>query len=143
VYGTGYDETRALLSGSDAIPASFGALKLLATIASYASGIPGGIFSPSLAVGAGLGYDISMALPALPVGAVVILGMVGYFSGVVQAPITAFVIVMEMTRNPAMALPLMSCSLIAYGLSRLVCAKPVYKALAEQFKEAAALPPQS
>lgn len=35
-----------------------------------------------------------------------------------------------------MALPLMSCSLIAYGLSRLVCANPVYKALAEQFKEA-------
>jgi len=57
---------------------------------------------------------------------------------VVQAPITAFVIVMEMTRDPAMALPLMSCSLIAYGLSRLVCAKPVYKALAEQFKESAA-----
>jgi H+/Cl- antiporter ClcA len=53
IYGTGYAETRTMLEGGH-IPGSFGALKLLATIVSYASGIPGGIFSPSLAVGAGL-----------------------------------------------------------------------------------------
>lgn len=62
-----------------------------------------------------------------------ILSMVGYFSGVVQAPITAFVIVIEMTRDSNMALPLMAVSLIAYGLSRVVCPKPLYKVLAKGY----------
>jgi len=138
VYGTGYAETRAILSGSAAIPHSFGLLKLAATVISYASGIPGGIFSPSLAVGAGLGQDVALLLPAAPVAAVAVLGMVSYFSGVVQAPITAFVIVLEMTRDSDMALPSMAASLIAYGFSRLVSPQPVYKALAKSFRPPAA-----
>jgi H+/Cl- antiporter ClcA len=48
--------------------------------------------------------------------------MVGYFAGVIQAPITAFVIVMEMTNNQTMILPLMTASLIGYGISRLIVA---------------------
>ena len=63
----------------------------------------------------------------------VLLGMAGYFAGVVQAPITAFVIMLEMTNDHAMALPLMAVSLLAYGVSRLVCPRPIYHALAEQF----------
>jgi len=133
IYGTGYTETRTLLEGGP-IPQSFGALKLLATVVSYASGIPGGIFSPSLAVGARLGQNAALLLPGSPVAAVVILGMVSYFSGVVQAPLTAFVIVVEMTRDSDMALPLLAASLIAYGFSRFVCPRPVYKALAKSFR---------
>jgi chloride channel protein, CIC family len=133
IYGTGYGETRTILEGG-AIPESFGILKLAATVVSYASGIPGGIFSPSLAVGAGLGQNAALLLPGTPLAAVVILGMVSYFSGVVQAPLTAFVIVIEMTRDPDMAFPLLASSLIAYGFSRLVCPRPVYKALAKSFR---------
>lgn len=62
-----------------------------------------------------------------------LLGMVAYFAGVVQAPITAFVIVLEMTGNSAMVLPLMAASLIATGASRVICPKPLYKALAKEF----------
>jgi H+/Cl- antiporter ClcA len=134
IYGTGYEETRAILDGSHAIPESFGALKLAATVISYASGIPGGIFAPSLAIGAGLGQNFALLFPAAPVAAICVLAMVGYFSGVVQAPITAFVIVLEMTRDADMALPLMSVSLVAYGTSRLVCPRPLYKALAKSFR---------
>jgi H+/Cl- antiporter ClcA len=134
IYGTGYAETRAILDGSHDIPATFGVMKLIATLVSYASGIPGGVFAPSLAVGAGLGLNIASLLPAAPVAPIVVLAMVGYFSGVVQAPITAFVIVIEMTRNADMALPLMAVSLIAYGISRLVCPRPLYKALAKSFR---------
>ena len=133
IYGTGYTETRAILNGG-LVPQSFGALKLLATVVSYASGIPGGIFSPSLAVGAGLGQNAALLLPGSPLAAVVILGMVAYFAGVVQAPLTAFVIVVEMTRDSGMALPLLAASLIASGFSRLVCPRPVYKALAKGFR---------
>ena len=133
IYGTGYTETRTLLEGGS-IPQSFGALKLLATVVSYASGIPGGIFSPSLAVGAGLGHNAALLLPGSPAAAVVILGMVSYFAGVVQAPLTAFVIVIEMTRDSDMALPLLAASMIAYAFSRFVCPRPVYKALAKSFR---------
>ena len=85
-------------------------------------------------MGAGIGQNIAHLLPHAPAAAIVILGMVGYFSGVVQAPITAFVIVVEMTRDADMALPLMAVSLIAYGLSRMVCPRPVYKTLAKSFR---------
>lgn len=74
--------------------------------------------------------------------AVAVIGMVAYFSGVVQAPITAFVIVAEMRRDADMALPLMATSIIAYGFSRLVCPQPVYKALSKAFRPSrAATPP--
>jgi H+/Cl- antiporter ClcA len=111
-------------------------MKLLATVVSYASGIPGGIFAPSLAIGAGLGRTVAHLLPAAPAGAVVLLGMVAYFSGVVQAPITAAVIVMEMTDNQDMTVPLMAASFLAYGVSRVVCPHPLYGALAERFLKA-------
>ena len=62
---------------------------------------------------------------------IVILGMIGYFTGVVQTPITAFVIVMEMTDNQELVLAMMATALIASGTSKLVCKKPIYEALAE------------
>lgn len=137
VYGTGYDEAKGLIEGSHTLPRSFGFLKLLASVLSYASGIPGGIFAPSLAVGAGLGADLQGLMPLVPVGALCILGMAGYFSGVVQAPITAVVIVLEMTDDQSLTLPLMASALLAYGVSRLVCPKPFYKTLALGFVSAA------
>ena len=121
------------MEGTAAVPWDFGLLKLAATVLSTVSGMPGGIFSPSLAVGAGLGANVGPLLPGVPVDAAVLLGMTGYFAGVVQAPITAFVIVLEMTNDHAMALPLMAVALLAYGVSRLVCPHPVYHALAEGF----------
>lgn len=136
IYGTGYAETRQILEGSTSIPQSFGILKLFASVVSYVSGVPGGLFSPSLAVGAGFGQNVALLLPGAPVAAVVVLGMVGYFAGVVQAPITAFVIVIEMTRDSEMALPLMAAALIAHGMSRLICPRPLYKTLAKAFKPA-------
>ena len=122
-----------ILEGTGDIPESFGFLKLLATLISYISGIPGGVFAPSLAIGAGLGQNIAQIIPYVPLGAVVVLGMVAYFAGVVQAPVTAFVIVMEMTDNHDMIVPLMATSLLAAGCSKVVCRKPLYRALADQF----------
>ena len=132
-YGTGYHEARMILEGTGEIPESFGILKLLATLVSYVSGIPGGVFAPSLAVGAGLGQNIAQFIPYAPLGAVVVLGMVAYFAGVVQAPVTAFVIVMEMTDNHDMIVPLMAASLLAAGCSKVVCRRPLYRALADEF----------
>ena len=134
VFGTGYAQARALVqSGAGAPPPSFGGLKFVATLASSISGIPGGIFAPSLAVGAGLGADLAALLPGAPAQALVVLGMVAYFAGVVQAPITAFVIVAEMTDDHAMVVPLMLAALIGHAASRLVCPEGVYHALARNY----------
>ena len=135
IYGTGYAEAKGLIEGRGQLPVTFGLMKLVATVLSYISGIPGGIFAPSLAVGAGLGADLRFWLTGVPVGALAILGMVGYFTGVVQAPITAVVIVMEMTDNQSLTLPLMATALIAFGVSRVVCPSPIYRTMAQSFLE--------
>lgn len=133
IYGTGYNEVHQLLEGKDPLPETFGILKMAATFISYLSGIPGGLFAPSLAAGAGLGANLANLVPYVPAGAVIILGMVAYFSGVVQAPITAFVIVMEMTENHDIVLPLMATSFIAFTVSKLICPSPLYQTLAQGF----------
>jgi H+/Cl- antiporter ClcA len=133
IFGTGYAEVKAMLDSGTPVAWNFGVLKFTATALSTISGIPGGIFSPSLAVGAGLGANVAHFFPTAPLGAVILLGMVSYFAGVVQAPITAFVIVTEMTENHNMVLPLMVASLIAYATSRVVCSEGIYHALAKGF----------
>lgn len=132
-YGTGYEEAQRLVTGEGQADVGFPLFKMLATVVSYLSGIPGGIFAPSLSVGAGLGADLAMVFQSLPMQALVMLGMVSYFTGVVQTPITAFVIVMEMTDSSSMLLPLMAAALIAKSISHLVCPRPIYQALADAY----------
>ena len=137
-YGTGYAQARGMVEGTTTLGGAYVLLKFAATVISYISGIPGGIFAPSLSVGAGLGAWLSHFMPSAPEGAVVLLGMVAYFSGVVQAPITAAVIVMEMTDNQRVTVPLLAASFLAFGVSRLVCRRPIYGALARYFLDAQA-----
>ena len=139
-FGTGYDEARAIVQTQVIPPHSYAFLKALATLVSYVTGIPGGIFAPSLAVGAGLGGTLSRYLPYAPGGAIVLLTMAAYFAGVVQAPLTALVIVSEMTGNRNLTLPLMAVTLIGRGASALICRESLYRALAVAFIEK---PPQA
>jgi len=135
--GTGYHEAKQIVScaGLDNCNADFGLMypfyKILATAATYLTTIPGGLFAPSLASGAGLGANLALLFPAEMTSTIVILGMIGYFSGVVQTPITAFVIVMEMTDNHELVLAMMATALISSAVSKLVCRKSIYEALAE------------
>jgi len=136
IYGTGYAQVKAALVSGHPLSWNFGVLKLAATTLAAVSGIPGGIFSPSLAVGAGIGVNVARLFSHAPVEAIMLLGMVSYFAGVVQAPITAFVIVTEMTDNHAMVVPLMAAALIAQATSKLVCPEGIYHALAKRFVQA-------
>lgn len=132
-YGSGYSEAKSLLDGNATLPESYGLLKMAATVVSYVSGIPGGIMAPSLSAGAGFGANIAHFFTSVPAGAAIILGMVAYFAGVTQAPITAFVIVMEMTDNHEMILPLMAAAFIAKLCSRLICPTPIFHTMALNF----------
>lgn len=137
-YGSGYSEAKSLIDGNAILPESYGLLKMMATVVSYISGIPGGVMAPTLSAGAGFGANIAHFFTSAPAGATIILGMVAYFAGVTQAPITAFVIVMEMTANHEMLLPLMAAAFIAKLCSRLVCQTPLYHTMAKGFIEKSA-----
>lgn len=133
IYGTGYDEARAFVQSASITPgASFGIDKLIANVFSYWAGIPGGIFSPALAVGAGLGHNIAQFLPDVPAGTVVLLGMCAYLSGVTGAPLTSAVISMELTDNQNMVIPIMAACLLARAAASIFSPTPVYKDFAER-----------
>ncbi len=132
-WGTGYETTRTLLGGGDAALA-FGPAKFVATLATALSGAPGGIFAPSLSVGAGLGQLVSLVTTGAPSGALVLLGVAAYFTGVVRAPLTAVIIVTEMTADRAMIIPLFITALIADWVSSKVCHAKLYHALAQGFR---------
>lgn len=134
-WGTGYEATRLLIEGYGDAPVWFGPAKLLATAATAISGVPGGIFAPSLSVGAGFGQLLSYFFPSSPGGAIVLLGMAGYFVGVVRAPLTAVIILMEATASRGMIVPLFLTAIIADAVSKLVCRDKLYHGLAALFDE--------
>lgn len=132
IYGTGYIEAQGLVQSTHGAAALFGLEKLAANIVSYWAGIPGGIFSPALAVGAGMGHTLSSLLPSADAAAIVLLGMASFLAGVTQAPITSAVISMELTANQNMVIPIMGVCLLARGISSLVCARPVYRVFSDR-----------
>jgi len=115
-----------------------GPAKFFATLATALSGAPGGIFAPSLSVGAGLGDLLTSIFPDDPKGAIVLLGMIGYFVGVVRAPLTAVIIITETTASRGMIVPLFATALIADLVSALVCRERLYHGLAKGFVQACA-----
>ncbi|EZP53346.1 chloride channel protein [Sphingomonas sp. RIT328] len=131
-WGTGYGAARGMIGGVDA-PLWFGPAKFAATLATAVAGLPGGIFAPSLAVGAGVGNLLRAVFPDDPTGAVVILGMVAYFTGVVRAPLTAVIILSETTASRGLMLPMFAAAFIADGASQAVCREKLYHGLSATF----------
>ncbi len=129
-YGTGYTHTQAIITDSANTSYLFVPLKFIATWLSTLAGVPAGIFAPALAIGAGIGNTISGIL-SLPEGQILIaIGMAGFLAAVTQAPMTSFIIVMEMVDGHGLVLSLMASALIASGISRMI-GKPLYPALAQ------------
>jgi H+/Cl- antiporter ClcA len=134
-FGTGYEQANAVLHHTGTISLLYAPLKFFATAFSSVSGIPGGIFSPSLSIGAGIGADIAHFFHHASPEPIVLLGMVAYFTGVVRAPITGFVIVSEMTGDHGMLVPLMTTALLANAVARLINKEGVYHMLARRFHQ--------
>jgi len=132
-YGSGYPEAERILMHGESLPWWFLPTHAAASFLTLVSGIPGGLFDPTLTSGAALGALAAPFLPLLDRQEVVLLCMVSFFCGVVQSPITSAVILIEMTAARFFTLPLMTAAILAYEASRLVCRTPLYEALAETF----------
>jgi chloride channel protein, CIC family len=130
-WGSGYDQARALLHGTAPLGQAFGASKWVSLVVTYLAGLPGGLFSPSLAIGAGIAQWVHVIFSWTSMAAVIALCMTGYLAAVTQSPITSFVIVMEMTNGTGMVIPMMATALVAARIAGFFT-PPLYEALAEQ-----------
>ncbi len=153
--GTGYEQARALIvQGSPDYVASLPAgvaeelaatretigpwyalQRAVASLLVMMTGIPGGLFDPAFSVGAGLGHLTAPWLAATGATAqgIILLWVAAYFAGVVQSPMTAFIILIEMTGAIGLTLPLGLAAIVAYEASRRVCPVALYEALARGF----------
>ncbi len=133
-FGAGYAEAKSLIADHPGRGAGFALAKAIASLAASASGAPGGIFAPSLATGAGLGAAFTKIGLHVAARAAVVLGMTSYLSGVVQAPLTAAVILMEMTRDPGLVGPLLLAALLARWASGWIMPEPIYHVLSRAWR---------
>ncbi|WP_414450814.1 chloride channel protein [Burkholderia sp. 22PA0099] len=131
-FGSGYAEARGMLEGHAQVSAVYPLIKMASMIGSYLPGTPGGLFAPSLAIGAGVGNTLHLVFGQMQLPMLIALGMVGYLAAVTQSPITAFVIVIEMINGHALVISLMATALIASQTSKFF-APPLYEALAQRY----------
>jgi H+/Cl- antiporter ClcA len=129
-YGTGYNHTKDMLSGVHETQPLYVLLKFIATWITAWAGVPGGLFAPALAIGGALGNDLASLTQYANPATLIALGMVGFLAAVTQAPLTSFIIVMEMVDGHALVLSLIACAMVASGVARLICV-PLYSALAQ------------
>jgi H+/Cl- antiporter ClcA len=131
-FGAGAEEVRHMLAGESDASRLYVLLKLVATWLTSWSGVPGGIFAPSLSIGAGVGHDVAQLVAGAQfqtlAPSLIAMGMAGFLAAATQAPLTSFIIVMEMIDGRPMVLSLMASAMIASLISRLI-SRPLYSTL--------------
>jgi len=140
VLGVGYSYVGAALNNNMALKlmALLVVLKFFAIVVSYASGNAGGIFGPSLFLGATLGGSLGAIahhfLPGFTAtpGAYALVGMGAVFAGIVRAPMTSVLMIFEMTRDYSVIVPLMIANLMSLFIASRLQKQPIYEALAHQ-----------
>jgi CIC family chloride channel protein len=138
ITGGGYGELEHALSGSLAVRVMLVlcVAKIIATVSSYSSGGAGGIFAPSLFIGAMLGGAFGSLDKTLfrhdDIGAFALVGMGAVFSATVRAPMTSVLIIVEMTSGYSLILPLMIANMSAYVIAKRWRQEPIYEALLAQ-----------
>lgn len=140
VMGVGYEYVDQALNGGLALKtlAFLCFVKLAATIVSYASGNAGGIFAPSLYIGAMAGGTVGMIVhrlapfPTGDPGAYALVGMGTLFAGIVRAPMTSVFMIFEITQDYQILVPLMVANMLSFAISKRYQPVPVYHALLRQ-----------
>jgi len=140
VMGVGYEHVDRALNGGIVLPTLvlLCALNLVATVVSYSSGNAGGIFAPSLYIGAMAGGAIGTLVhrwapfPTAEPGAYALVGMGALFAGIVRAPMTSVFMIFEITQDYQILVPLMVANLLSFVISRRFQPEPIYHALLTQ-----------
>lgn len=140
ITGGGFDLIPALSSGQYSLIALliFFVLRTITSIVSFASGAPGGIFAPTLALGtlfgSAFGLSATLLFPQyqIEIGTFAIAGMGALFAATVRAPLTGIVLVLEMTDNYQLILPMIITCLGATMLAQLLGGRPIYTVLLER-----------
>ena len=140
VLGVGYNHVDTVLNGDVVLKVVvlLAALKIIATAVCYASGNAGGIFGPSMFIGAMVGASVGsvahLLFPASTAspGAYALVGMGTAFAGIIRTPLTSVIMIFEVTRDYTIIVPLMISNLIAFFISQKLQAAPIYEALAHQ-----------
>ncbi|MBI5364189.1 MAG: ClcB-like voltage-gated chloride channel protein [Planctomycetes bacterium] len=143
VWGNGYDALRLILETSWVWSALFVllAFKLVATLATVGSGAVGGVFTPTLLVGAAVGAlyggPVHALLPSVTGGAhsYAVVGMGAFLAATTHAPLTAMVILFDMTLSHDVVLPLMLACVAAYGASKALRKESIYARVLHQGEE--------
>jgi CIC family chloride channel protein len=140
VMGVGYEYVNQALNGGLLLRTMvlLCVVKVGATIISYASGNAGGIFAPSLFIGAMAGGAVGMAVhrlapfPTADPGAYALVGMGTLFAGIIRAPLTSVFMIFEITQDYQILVPLMVANLLSFVISKRFLPSPVYHALLKQ-----------
>lgn len=140
VVGSGHHLVERMLVGEFPVAAVAGIflLRFVLTQLSYGCGAPGGIFAPLLVLGAAFGLLVGTTAAQLAPAAgieprtLAVVGMAAFFTAIVRAPLTGIVLMVEMTGNYAMVLPLVVACLAAYGIADYLGDLPIYEALLQR-----------
>jgi CIC family chloride channel protein len=140
IMGAGYGVINNALGGAYLWPmlAVLALLKIAATALSFTSGAPGGMFAPTLFIGAMMGGAVGgvehLLLPTLtaPVGVYALVGMGTAFAGILRCPVTSVFMVVEVSGSYAIVLPLMISNMIAYFISQRWQSTPIFDLLSQQ-----------
>ncbi|SMM99265.1 Chloride channel protein [uncultured Candidatus Thioglobus sp.] len=138
IAGSGHTEVLQMLN-NQTLGLGFSIMKYFATLVSFISTIPGGVFMPSISIGAGFGSEMAVLMTNLgsqiETQVVLIMAMIGYLAAVIRAPLTATFIILEMTLSLHLLIPGLLIAFIANFISKQIYQQPIYEALAEKFSK--------
>ncbi|HBN58127.1 MAG TPA: chloride channel protein, partial [Gammaproteobacteria bacterium] len=132
IAGSGKEEVLLMLGGTG-LGLDFVAMKYFATLTSLASTIPGGLFMPSISIGAGIGSEVASFYTQIDAQVIIIMAMIAYLSAVIRAPLTSVFVILEMTTTLHLLIPGLMIAFIANWISKQIFAQPIYEALADNY----------
>ncbi len=136
IAGSGHAQVLQILAG-DTLGLDFVVMKYFSVLTSFVSGIPGGVFMPSIAIGASIGSETASLMSdfgtQIDAQVIIAMAMIGYLSAVVRAPLTATFVILEMTLALNLLIPGLMVAFVASFISKQIQAQPIYEALADSF----------
>ena len=132
IAGSGREEVLLILE-NQSLSWDFVVMKYFATLTSLTSTIPGGLFMPSISIGAGLGSEAANFYTQIDTQVIVMMAMIAYLSAVIRAPLTATFVILEMTLSLHLLIPGLIVAFIANFISKQIFEQPIYEALADNY----------